>query len=67
MAAKNSLKSRLEALMKRVEEMEAGGDLEGLLERETAELKQAVYASAIERRQQAADRADFPPSALPEV
>lgn len=64
----NELKMRVEALMQKVETMERGGDLEGLLEKEISVLKKEIYEAALQTRQnQTAKQADFSPSGLSEV
>lgn len=55
------LEARLEAMLERVRSMEPGGDLESLLEEETAQLKRSVYEAALEQRHQAVEEADFSP------
>lgn len=56
--------ARYAQLMEKVRNMERGGNLEALFEREFAELKQLAYGQAIEERTDHADEADFPPSAM---
>jgi hypothetical protein len=60
---------KLEELAQQVRQMKPGGDLEGLLEGQIAELKTIIYQQSIEIRKQtvAADSATFPPSGLPDL
>lgn len=58
------VRQRIEALMKEVRNLKPGGDLEGLLERATAGIKQEIYQAATRERTQAAAKADFSPSAM---
>lgn len=60
---------KLEELAQQVRQMKPGGDLEGLLGGQIAELKTILYQQAIEIRKlaAAADPAAFPPSGLPGV
>lgn len=67
MKDKGALEAMLEGLLEKVRAMEPGGDLEGLLETETAKLKYGVYEVAIAERGKTAEKADFPPSGLPGV
>jgi hypothetical protein len=60
----DAVQERLDALMKRVRELEPGGDLEGLIEEASAGLKRELYHAAARERTQTADEADFPPSAV---
>jgi hypothetical protein len=64
-----AIAGKLEELAQHVCQMKPGGDLEGLLEHEIAELKTILYQQAIELRKQtaAAHPADFPPSGLPDL
>ena len=64
MADVKQIKAQLEALMEQVEQMERGGDLEGLLEEGLSAIKQTTYEAALERRERAAAQADFSPSEL---
>lgn len=64
MADKGALEAMLEGLLEKVRAMPPGGDLEGLLEEETAKLKTGVYEAAIAERGKTAEEADFPPSGL---
>ena len=63
------LEEKLETMMNKVRQMPAGGDLEGLLEEQIAELKTLLYEQALEQRKQAtaSDPAAFHPSGLPEL
>lgn len=64
MADKGALELMLEGLLEKVRAMPPGGDLEALLEAETAKLKHGVYETAIAERGKTAEKADFPPSGL---
>lgn len=64
MADKETLESLLEGLLEKVRAMPPGGDMEELLETETARLKHKVYETAIAERARTAEQADFPPSGL---
>ena len=65
MEENSGLKTRLDGLMQKVQEMERGGDLEALLEGEIAVLKKELYEAALKTREaQAAQEADFPPSGM---
>ena len=68
MAEMSEVKRRLEELMRKVEMMERGGDLEKLLEEEVAVLKKELYETALRTRQnQSAEQADFSPSGMPKM
>jgi len=62
-----ALEQRLQEFLAQVRTMPRGGDLEGLIEDNAAELKLLLYEVAARQRQQAAaaEPADFPPSGLP--
>jgi len=57
----------LAQVMRKVRELEPGGDLEGLLEAGAADLKQALYEEAAVERQSLEDSSpeSFSPSGLP--
>jgi hypothetical protein len=63
------LDEKLQEFLAQVREMPRGGDLEGLIEDNAAELRLLLYEAAARQRQQStADApADFPPSGLPEL
>ncbi len=63
------LEHKLQEFLTQVSTMPRGGDLEGLIEDNAAELKLLLYEVAACQRQQAAaaQPADFPPSGLPEL
>ena len=55
----------VEALLERAVAMERGGNLETLLEKESAEIKKVLYEEVLKRRQEAAHaKAAFPPSGM---
>jgi hypothetical protein len=64
MKSRDELKSMMEEMLKAVEEMPPGGDLERLFEEKMAGVKTKAFEQALERRSQAAERGDFPPSGL---
>jgi len=64
MKRREELKSMLEEMMKAVEEMAPGGDLEKLFEEKMGGIKAKAFEQALERRSQAAERGDFPPSGV---
>ena len=59
--------NKMQELMLRVEELPAGGDLEGVIEDGLDELDQLVYRELLGHRQQTAESrsADFSPSGVP--
>lgn len=62
-----SAKAQIEALLAEIEGMEAGGKfgkLEELFEKRFKEVKVQTLHEAIQRRSQAAAKADFPPSGV---
>lgn len=63
---KRTTAERVEQLFERVRQMERGGNLEALLERECDEVKRLLYEQALGERAKvtASDEADFPPSGL---
>ena len=63
----NPLEHKLQEFLVQVRTMPRGGDLEGLIEDNAAEMKLLLYEVAARQRQQAAaaEPADFPPSGLP--
>ena len=64
MENRDELKSMLEEMLKAVEEMPPGGDLEMLFEQKMGGVKAKAFEKALERRRQAAERGDFPPSGV---
>jgi hypothetical protein len=64
MKRREELKSMLEEMMKAVEEMPPGGDLEKLFEEKMAGVKTKAFEQAIERRREVAERGDFSPSGV---
>jgi hypothetical protein len=54
----------LEEMLKAVEEMAPGGDLEKLFEEKMGGIKSRALEQALQRRCQAAARGDFPPSGV---
>jgi len=68
MSSKQRTVQRVEELLRKVREMEPGGDLDRLILDELEELNKVIYESALqERANAAADPADFSPSGLPGV
>jgi hypothetical protein len=61
------LERKLQEFLTQVRTMPRGGDLEGLIEDNAAELKLLLYEVAARQREEsaAAQPADFPPSGLP--
>ena len=67
---KKDLKAQMEELFAAVEAMEAGGEfggLEKLFEERFKPIKTQALQEALQRRSQAAAKADFPPSGLQDV
>ena len=62
MEERDDLKRMLEEMLKAVEEMPPGADLEKLFEEKMGGIKLKALEQALERRRQAAGRGDFPPS-----
>ena len=62
------IQASVEAMMKKVEAMEDGGDLDGLIVGEIDKLKRLLYQEALARREaRAAEKAAFSPSGMSEV
>jgi len=64
MKERDELKSMLEEMMKAVETMAPGGDLEMLFEEKMGRIKTKALESVLKRRRQAAEQGDFPPSGM---
>ena len=54
----------IEEMMEAVESMPPGGDLEMLFEGKMRGIKTKVFEEVLERRRQAAEQGDFPPSGV---
>lgn len=66
MSCSRRIEEGVEAMMKKVRDMEAGGDLDGLVVGEIDKLKRLLYEEAMDQREQTtADKAAFSPSGLP--
>jgi len=64
----SSLNEKVDTLKKRVEEMELGGDLEGLIEEGLSEINKLLYEQLLSLRDQAASaKADFSPSGMSQL
>jgi len=62
------LNEKVDALKKRVAEMEPGGDLEGVIEDGLSEINKYLYEDLLSLRDQVAlSKADFSPSAMSQV
>jgi hypothetical protein len=64
MKERDELKSMLEEMMKAVEQMPPGGDLEMLFEEKMGRIKTQAFEKVLKRRRQAAESGDFPPSGM---
>ena len=64
MGKREELKGMLEEMMKAVEAMPPGGDLEQLFEEKMGRIKSKAFEQVLECRRQTAEQGDFPPSGL---
>jgi len=65
MSRSKRMLERFEGLLRKVREMEAGGDLDGLLAQEGGRILKAIYEEALAERVEAtAQQAAFSPCAL---
>ena len=64
MESRQEWNAMIEEMMKAVESMPPGGDLEMLFEKKMGGIKTKVFEEVLERRRQAAEQGDFPPSGL---